>query len=429
MAVAGCSPQSAPTSTTAAQTTTSFAPIEIDVVSTTLPEGVEPEVYQSLSAEVARLADATQLLRGLSYIQVPDVAFVQQDEYATRLAEWSTPDLDLIAGTEPMMRLLGQYDSPPPLRRAVSELYAPQRSVAFYDGAMAQVVIVADRSEWSPSEASSVVRVLASALIDQYHDVSDQLADLMSSRDLDGYDALATLAEGDALAVQLRYVQSLDPDAQAEIAREVRDASPDVLARLPDAVVAQLALPGTVGVPFVDQVVADGGYAALDAAYDPPPTSMEQVLHVDRFAVREPERQIPDLDLELDGYRLVASGGYGEWRLDALLAEAVEPGRATQAAAGWGGDTYHLLRNGDDVLFIYQYGADTVGDAIEVAQALVALARGPMAAGDGVDDGGGILWQGLGTYAFVDRIGDGLVFVAATDDAAGAAARAAVRVP
>jgi hypothetical protein len=57
------------------------------------------------------------------------------------------------------------------------------------------------------------------------------------------------------------------------------------------------------------------------------------------------------------------------------------------------------------------------------------LARGPLEAGDGIDSGGGVLWEGTDRWVYVDRIGDGLMFIVATDSAAGAAARGQIRVP
>ena len=82
-----------------------------------------------------------------------------------------------------------------------------------------------------------------------------------------------------------------------------------------------------------------------------------------------------------------------------------------------------------DLAFVYTYVADTVEDAIEVAEALVCHARTVMGAGDGIDFQGGILFDERGPWVFIDRIGDGLVFITATDDDAGRALRPQVRVP
>jgi len=420
-----------PTTIASTTTTSTFAPIEIVAASTTIAPGVDPAVYDQLTDQIRTLMAATQSLRGLSYIQVPDTVILAFDDFADRMASVVGPELtnSKLAREEAVLRLLGQYDEPPSIAGAMRDLYTAEAAIAFYDGAAAQVVVDGTRAELTPLEASIVVHALAAALIDQYHNTHDRLTDLTGSGQDDALDAFRTLADGDAIAVQVRYLQSLSQEDQLDAASQATGAEPAALLRLPDVVRAQLALPGEAGVAFVDEVVSDGGYVALDLAYDPPPQTMEQVLHPDRFAIRETVRDVPELAVEIDGYRTISGGSYGEWRLWLLLQSAVPPGLVTQTAAGWGGDAYQLLVDEDEMVFVYIYGGDTEDDAIEVAQALLAVARGPMAAGDGVDSGGGVLWDGPDRYVFVDRIGDGLVFIVATSSAAGAEARTQVRVP
>ncbi len=420
-----------PTTTIYLTTTTTFAPIEIVSISTTVAPGVDPAVHEQLTALLGELVTATQSMRGLSYIQLPSVAIVAAADFTERLRASTAALLtdDRLRREESVYRLLGQYDAPPPLARSLRQLYNADGAVAFYDGDGSQVVVEGTRAELTPLEESIVVRALAWSLLDQYHDVFDRLAALELAGGADATDAFRTLVEGDALAVQLRYLQGLSEDDQVAAAVQAAESEPEALLRLPDVVRAQLALPGDAGVAFVDGIVASGGYAALDQAYDAPPVTMEQVLHPERYAVGEPVRAVPELAVAIDGYETVAGGSYGEWRLRLLLQDAVAPGLLTQTVAGWGGDAYQLLENGDEMVFLYIYGGDTEDDAIEVAQALLALARGPMGAGDGVDSGGGVFWESAERFVYVDRIGDGLMFIVATDSAAGAAARSQIRVP
>lgn len=416
----------APTSTT-----TTFVPIEVFAVSTTVAPGVDPAVHEQLVTAIAELVVATQSVRGLAYIQLPVVSILAGDDFADRLAAAVATELDTerLARDEAVYRLLGQYDSPPSIAGSIRDLYAADGAVAFYDGATSEVVVDGTRAELTPLEASIVVRALAWSLLDQYHDVVGRLRDLETVGAEDAIDAFRTLSTADAIATQLRYLQGLGEADRIAAALQAAESEPAAVSRLPDVVRAQLALPAEAGVAFVDQLVAAGGYAALDLAYDPPPATMEQVLHPGRFAISEPAREVPELAVDLDGYTTVDDGSYGEWRLRLLLLEAIEPGLLTQTAAGWGGDAYQLLLSGDDMVFVYIYGGDTEADTIEVAQALLAVARGPIGAGEGIDSGGGVLWEGAGTYVFVDRIGDGLMFVVSTDTAAGARARTQIRVP
>jgi len=429
--LAACTGTTATTTTLIASTTTTFAPIEIVTVSTSVALGVDASVHDQLSARVRELMPVVQELRGLAFLQVPDIQIVAYSDFADRysalLAEpLSTERLEL---DEALYRLLGQYDSPRPLPRDIRLLYEPDGTVAYYDGESGQLVVDGTRAELSPLEESFVVRALAAVLLDQYHDVYDRLEAIETSGEQDAIDAFRALSDGDAIAVQLRFLQSLGEEEQISAAAQAAGLEPSSIDRLPDVVRDQVAMPGEAGVAFVDSVVAGGGYAALDRAYDPPPASMEQVLHPQRFAIRETIREVPELSVEIDGYETVEGGSYGEWRLRLLLANALDPGLLTQTVSGWGGDAYQLLTSGDNLAFVYIYGGDTEDDAIEVAQGLLALARGPMGAGDGVDSGGGVLWNEGGPYVFVDRIGDGLMFVAADSASAGEQARGQIRVP
>lgn len=420
-----------PTTTTSTSTTTTFAPIEITPVSTTIAPGVDQAVYDQLTERIRELAATTEELRGLRFLQVPDIRVLAATDFADRLAESVASQLsdEQLALDEATFRLLGQYDEPPSIARAVRQVYSPEGAAAFYDGQTGQVVVDGTRAELTALEASIVVRALAWALIDQYHDAYDRIAELEAAGDDDATDAMRTLADADAIAVQLRYLQSLPLDEQQDAALAAANLERPGLDQLPDVVRRQLAMPAEEGVRFVNEIVAGGGYAALDRAYDPPPASMEQVLHPARFAIRETVREVPELAVEIEGYETVDDGSYGEWRLQLLLADAITPGLLTQTAAGWGGDAHQLLVNGEEMVFVYIYGGDSEEDAIEVAQGLLALARGPLAAGDGIDSGGGVLWEGFERYVFVDRIGDGLVFIVATSIDAGATARRQVRVP
>lgn len=427
--LAGCT-DAAEVPTTTVSTTTTFAPIEILTVSTTIAPGVDPDVYEQITGVIAELVTATENLRGLAYLQVPDVLVLAEEDHVARFARVVADQVDeeRLAFEEDVYRLLGQHTGSSSIVSAMQRFYSGDDVTAFYDGRRSQVVVDGSRAELAPLQRSEIVRALAAALIDQYHDYYDRVAELEASGDLDATDALRTLAEADAIAVQLRYLQGL-PEAEREAAALAAAAldRPE-LERLPSVIRSQLAMPAEEGVLFVDSIVASGGYAALDAAYDPPPATTEQLLHPARFAVRETVRSVPELAIDVAGFEVVEEGTYGEWRLQLLLQDAVQPGLLTQTASGWGGDAYQLLASDDDLLFVYIYGGDTKDDAIEVAQALLALARGPMQAGDGVDSGGGVLWEGS-RYVFVDRIGDGLVFIVSTSGTAGNAVRSQVRVP
>jgi hypothetical protein len=84
----------------------------------------------------------------------------------------------------------------------------------------------------------------------------------------------------------------------------------------------------------------------------------------------------------------------------------------------------------DDVVIAMTYKGDTETDAFELTDALIAHVAETMGLGEGVGQGGGLEFTAEdGRYAYINRIGDGFVFVASTNAEAGASARLELRVP
>lgn len=153
-------------------------------------------------------------------------------------------------------------------------------------------------------------------------------------------------------------------------------------------------------------------------------------MHPKRYVSGEQVLEIEAVDVELDGYEIHEGSSHGEWGIRLLLSEADVPGTAAQAANGWGADSYQVLHDADDVVMAMTYKGDTEDDAFELTDAFIAHATETMGMGEGEGSGGGLVFAAEdGRYAFIDRIGDGLVFVVATDAAAGEAVRSQIRVP
>src|SRR6185503_11908852 len=92
------------------------------------------------------------------------------------------------------------------------------------------------------------------------------------------------LLEGDATLAGFAQVLGGGPDAKAisAIERELAKLPAELAARYPDVPPALLATLGVqyhAGAVFVGRALRDGGWRAVDALHEDPPTSTEQILH------------------------------------------------------------------------------------------------------------------------------------------------------
>jgi hypothetical protein len=423
------------TTTTSAATSTT----EAAVTDTTLPPnvtaspGIDAALVEQLTSQIVELISETERVRGLPFLTQPNVAIITADELAARVRADLEEEIDPaeLAVDARVLKLLGLLEPADDLEQLLIDLYSEQVA-GFYDGDTGEMVIAGDAADLSPLTKSVVVHELVHALTDQHFLFNGDFEAMFDEQRYDEGAAFQALIEGDATYFQLVYIQELPLAEQLALATEALGQMDEasVLQSAPAWIQDDLAFPYDSGQLFVESLVSAGGIAAVDAAYSDRPASTEVVMHPDRFASGERILQVEPVAVELDGYEVHETSTYGEWGLRLLLSQSGEPGVAAQAANGWGGDSYQVLYDTNDVVFALAYKGDTEDDAFELTAALLTHVSEAMGLGEGIAEGGGVAFTGEdGRYAYLDRIGDGFVFVAATDAAAGAAARTQLRIP
>ncbi len=140
---------------------------------------------------------------------------------------------------------------------------------------------------------------------------------------------------------------------------------------------AQLLFPYLAGEQFVARLLRSAGATGRSSTRRSafrPPASTEQIMHPQAYLeVEQPERvsvRGPAAALGA-GWREIHGGTLGEWLTQRLLARAGGTG-AADAAAGWGGDRYALLGDGDERALVARWTWDSPRDADEFAAALRA---------------------------------------------------------
>ncbi|HEV3378957.1 MAG TPA: hypothetical protein VG126_16920 [Thermoleophilaceae bacterium] len=198
----------------------------------------------------------------------------------------------------------------------------------------------------------------------------------------------AALREGTATLAMLDYVAltqgggaELPDEVRRQVLQELSEITLPASSGLPRYVREGLVWPYAAGAGFVDWIQGEGGWAAVDRAYEEdPPRSSEQIMHPRKYEAGErPARvKLRGLRAALGAdARVISRGDLGEFDTEQFLRDANGRRRSQEAAAGWGGSSIELWRagGGKDVL-VMGWAWDTARDAREFAAAAeLTLAR------------------------------------------------------
>jgi hypothetical protein len=409
------------TSTTATSSTTTTSTVaETTAPSTsptTLPPGTEA-LSEELRREITRLIAATEELRQLAFIEPPNVVVVSPEELAQRVMDQLEEDLEDIEADEDLYKLLGLFPHDSDLRETLTALYGEQVA-GYYDGEAEELVVPIRQDDFSSLEEATVVHELTHALTDQHFDFHQRFIDLLDSDRFDEASAYQAVIEGDATLVEIFYIRQLSFEEQQEFFEEMLEIDSAIYDAVPQFLQDSLVFPYDRGFVFVQGLYDSGGFGAINAAYTNPPLSSEQIIEPFDFGRDEPiEVVLPEL--VIDGYEEAYQSTWGELGFRLMFDQVLDGD--DPAADGWGGDAYRLYTSGEEVLMIMLYRGDTSDDAEELASALVSYITTAMAVGESESDGRGSRFV-ADDYAFLQRDGDQLWFVVATDPQAGERAR------
>lgn len=374
-----------------------------------------------LDAELALLVAATEDVRGLEFIEPPEILVVSSSELAERVRVQIDEELDptdtLVS--QRLFELLGLLDGSVDLQQAYIDLYA-EAVGGFYDSDTGELVIAGDR-ELSALSKTIVVHELVHALTDQHFGFGVVLDDLSDTEQWHRASALQALVEGDALYYQLVYMQTLPTDEQVEAVQESLAADTTVQDDLPPWFGEDLSWPYDAGFAFVQRIIQDRDVPGLNQTYSLQPQTVEQVIHPGVYFSRQPGLPVELPPATVAGYEIYEQGEWGEWNLQLYLLDGVDPGEAVIGATGWGGDDYRIYWNGTDVVFAYLYEGDSTADADELALSLAFSMRTNMAVGQAAINAGGTAFGPGEDFAAIWVEGKQVLVVAAADPAAGSA--------
>lgn len=329
---------------------------------------------------VVDLAAFVERERGIEFDHPVEVEFLSADEYSARVRGDETAlteaDRALIEESSTVLEALGLVPVGTDLFASSNEM-ADAGTLAFYDPATERVTVRG--TEVTTDVEVTLVHELVHVAQDQAFDLERPPVETSGA-----YEAFEALVEGDAVRIELDYVDrmsSAEQDGYFADYAEAYDESRAALTEVPPALQAMFAAPYVLGQPVVDLLAEDGGNAAVDAAFADPPGSSEHLLDPSSYFDGDAPVEVDEPEIGDGGEPTGEPSPLGATTLFVMLAERIDPLVALAAADGWGGDMSVAYDDGDRTCVRVDLVGDTKTDREEIAAALRAWAdAGPAGA-------------------------------------------------
>jgi hypothetical protein len=294
----------------------------------------------------------------------------------------------------------------------------------FYEPADGSMYMASDLDE--ENATATLAHELVHSLQDQHYDLGPRSKYKPGQGDKSS--AGSALAEGDATSAMIDVMvqgsgsTALDVPESVFTEQVMASVSTGPGANAPHAMRASLVSPYIDGTIFIHALRKRGGWKEVDSVWRNPPTTTEQVLHLEKYDTHEAAAEVaPPTLLALGaGWTVADADTYGELGVRLTFGEWLDSGAAATAAAHWGGDRAVLAKNGDNYALAWrlEYDAGTkVNDALwaernyPVLLAALEAKVGPAAKEAGAVPFACITRRELGPLALL-RKGKTLVFIA-----------------
>jgi len=192
----------------------------------------------------------------------------------------------------------------------------------------------------------------------------------------DGDKARASLTEGDATLMADTFrgegvsliVSSKVLDATTISPLTLTAFSDETRLSLPDTIDDLNRFPYRYGVEFVKTLYENGGWEAVEEAYQNPPNTTEQVMHPEKYFAQEIAQTV-EAPAMTGNWNLTKIERYGEYFILNMLDNWIPLDHAEEAARGWGGDNLTFYERDDEYLFTWNIIWDSKNDAQEFQSA------------------------------------------------------------
>jgi hypothetical protein len=359
--------ESVPTTSTMPGATSTLAP-----ASDLTPE--QSRVVEEIKGQVAAI-------RGLAWKGTLPIKVLTKDQLAERVRTLNAQDIakhrDELTTDESVLKLLRLIDKDVDYAKTLDAILAGG-VLGFYDDETKELFVGGGGSATlNPATRATLAHELTHALTDQHFDFGTRTKALDDQNRTEEAAAFSALIEGDAELVAGKWQDAHLSDKERREAATGSSADASVYAKAPPYLLASLFFPYQDGLNFVQSRYKAGGFAEVDNAYRNPPTSTEHILHPETYASGQTWAPPPLPDLAAaTGCGKVDTGTLGEFDMAQVLARQLSTTDARNAAAGWNGDAYGVVRCGAALGLADRWLTDDMASATRLADALNRWAKG-----------------------------------------------------
>ena len=349
-------------------------------------EAAEAVITPELREQLDQLEDFTRETRELDQMGSFELVFPSRDELREFVGELLLEELtpDVVSESQAFYAAFGFLPPDFDLVATYDELYSSQIG-GFYDPdtETMNVILLTGEQELGDSLPLLEQIVYVHEYVHTLQDMHFDLAAYLEALDDLSYDetlARLSLVEGDASLIMNIYTAVLaEANPFGTLAQlllgGLQAGNLTLPPGTPAILEAELLFPYLVGEQFVRALFEEGGWEAVNAAFDDPPTTTEQILHPEKYLTREAPQSVSltDASAQLgEGWSLMDEGRLGEFYLIEMLDLGLRTLEAEAAAAGWGGDAYHLYTSDAGLAWTLATVWDTLADADEFRAGVVA---------------------------------------------------------
>ena len=340
-------------------------------------------------------------LRGLDFLEPVQAEYLPPSELTGYLEElMDEEEREELYRLDELLTFLGLINADLDLIDLYLDLLA-EGVLGAYDTEYGRLVVRLEGSSIGPSEELTLAHELTHALQQHHFDIDSLLED--AGDNFDRGLAISALAEGDATIAELRYLRANSLSLPPTPKLPVYDSAPKIIQDL-------LLFPYAAGLQMLTQNFGEKEWSRINAAYQDPPTSTEQVLHPEKYIEGETPSEVvlPDVDAALEsGWAPIYSSVGGEFLLIQHLGSRLNARTAAEAAAGWGGDAFALYGGPDEGrLLLWAFQWDSVGDADEFFDGYAKFTEGE-SSWDNRREGAGYRWWGKPSrWVYLQRSAD-----------------------